>query len=215
MVIEAIQTAIPLRRCTQRIGRTIPVPGVSPCTAGQIGVAACPCSGLTAPDAYGRIANVAAFALTQRPQLVLEPLQERMAELAGAQRFEEAATMRDRAAAFAGAVRRQRLAEALRTAGTLHVRTGGVDLHLDRGRLVASGDGLPMPIAVEFDGAGSTDDRPPTRTEIDEMLILARHLADARRTELVECTGTWTLPVSRAADPARLREPNPSRRAAA
>lgn len=214
LVIEAIQTAIPLRRCTQRIGRIVPVPGVSPCTAGQIGAAACPCSGMTPPDAYGRIASLAALALGPQPELVLGPLQQRMAELAGAQRFEEAAAVRDRATAFAGAVRRQRLAESLRTAGALHVRSGGVDLHLRRGRLVASGDGLPMPLVVEFDGTGSGDDEPPRREEIDEMLILGRHLADARRAQLLECDGTWTLPVARAADPAPLRAPDASRRAA-
>jgi DNA polymerase-3 subunit epsilon len=214
LVIEAIQSAIPLRRCTQRIGKGIPLAGGGPCTAAQLGVAACPCSGMTPPDAYARIAHEAALALGSQPQLVLAPLQERMAELAGAQRFEEAAAVRDRAAAFAGAVRRQRLAEGLRAAGTLHVRSGAVDLHVVRGRLIASGDGLPMPLAVEFDGTGSADDRPPGRMEIDEMLILARHLADGgRKVQLVECDGAWALPVARAADPAPLRR-DPTRAAA-
>jgi DNA polymerase-3 subunit epsilon len=215
VVIEAIQSALPVRRCTQRIGRNLPLAGGAPCTAAQLGVAACPCSGMTPPDAYARIAAEVVLALTSHPHLVLRPLQERMAELAGAQRFEEAAAVRDRAAGFAAAVRRQRLAESLRGAGTLHVRSGAVDLHVERGRLVASGDGLPMPLAVEADGAGSTDDRPPGRLEIDEMLILARHLADGgRKVQLVECDGTWTLPVNRAADPAPLRR-DPATRAAA
>jgi DNA polymerase-3 subunit epsilon len=215
VVIEAIQSALPVRRCTQRIGRNLPLAGGAPCTAAQLGVAACPCSGMTPADAYARIAREVELALTSQPQLVLGPLQERMAELAGAQRFEEAAAVRDRAAAFAAAVRRQRLAESLRAAGALHVRSGAVDLHVVRGRLVASGDGLPMPLAVEADGAGSADDRPPGRLEIDEMLILARHLADGgRKVQLLECDGTWTSPVGRAADPAPLRR-DPATRAAA
>jgi hypothetical protein len=72
-----------------------------------------------------------------------------------------------------------------------------------------------MPLAVEFDGSGSADDRPPGRMEIDEMLILARHLADAgRKVELVECDGAWALPIARATDPAPLRR-DPATRAAA
>jgi len=204
-VIEAIQSAIPLRRCSLRIGRAGPL-AVAPCTPAQLGVAACPCSGATPPDAYARIAAEAALAMTGHPDLVLAPLQERMAELAGGMRFEEAAAVRDRAAAFAGAVRRQRLAVALRSAGAVHVRSGAVDLHVRRGRLVAAGEGLPMPIAVEFDGPGSPDGLPPGRFEIDELLILARHLADpARRIELLECDGEWALPILPAHDPAPLR----------
>ncbi len=207
LVIEAVHSAIPLRRCTQRLGRSGPL-AVTACTPAQLGVAACPCSGMTPPDAYARIAAEATLAMTDHPQLVLEPLQQRMAELAGSLRYEEAAAVRDRAAAFAGAVRRQRLAIALRSAGAIHVRSGDVDLHVDRGRLVAAGHGLPMPIAVEFDGSGSPDERPPGRLEIDEMLILARHLAAAsHRVELVECTGSWSLPTRHAHDPATLRTP--------
>lgn len=222
LVIEAIQSAIPLRRCTQRVRRSAatsaPVhPGAAPactpaqpgassaCTPAQLGVAACPCSGLTPPDAYARIVAEARLAMTGHPDLVLGPLQQRMAELAGSLRFEEAAAVRDRAAAFASAVRRQRLAVALRSAGVVHVRSGDVDLHLERGRLVASGNGLPMPIAVEVDGSGSPDELPPGRLEIDEMLILARHLTEGRRTELLACDGEWALPVSPAHDPAPLR----------
>jgi DNA polymerase-3 subunit epsilon len=209
LVIEAVQSAIPLRRCTQRIGRRGGViDGLAPCTAAQLGVASCPCSGTTSADAYARIAAEALLAITRHPELVLGPLQARMAELAGSLRFEEAAAVRDRAAAFAGAVRRQRLAEGLRGAGALHVRAGDVDLHIERGRLVASGAGLPMPIAVELDGVASPDELPPARHEIDEMLVLARSLCEgARRPELVECHGTWAMPALPAHDPLPLRPP--------
>ena len=47
-VIEAIQTAVPLRRCTQRVGRT---PSRSaPCASAQLGVSTCPCAGGVDPE---------------------------------------------------------------------------------------------------------------------------------------------------------------------
>ena len=48
LVQEAIQTALPLRRCTQRLGRNYTAPLDAPmCSAAQLGVAHCPCSGTT------------------------------------------------------------------------------------------------------------------------------------------------------------------------
>ena len=44
--IEALQTAYPIRRCTTHIGpRYIVEPDAAPCSAAQLGVAPCPCSG--------------------------------------------------------------------------------------------------------------------------------------------------------------------------
>ena len=47
LVVEALQAALPLRRCSVRLGRSHqPPPDASPCAAAQMGVAACPCAGL-------------------------------------------------------------------------------------------------------------------------------------------------------------------------
>ena len=46
LVIEAIQSAAPLRRCRPWLGRNyVAPPGAARCTAAQLGVAECPCSG--------------------------------------------------------------------------------------------------------------------------------------------------------------------------
>ena len=46
LVVEALQSALPLRRCSTRLGRTfVAPPGATPCAAAQMGVAACPCAG--------------------------------------------------------------------------------------------------------------------------------------------------------------------------
>ncbi len=106
-VIEAIQTALPIRRCATRIGRNY-VPRDALCTAAQLGVSMCPCSGILSETEYYEVVDTVSRALTGQPDLVFGPLEQRMTELASAERFEEAADVRNEAATFARAVGRQR-----------------------------------------------------------------------------------------------------------
>jgi DNA polymerase III subunit epsilon len=129
---EAIETALPLRRCGRPIGkRAVPGDGAtcpaSPCVPGQLGVAACPCSGLTDPIVYAAIAANAVRALTDDPALVLDPLVVRMHSLAEQARFEEAAVTRDRLNALGRALRTRREIDAVRYAGRLVVHARSPD----------------------------------------------------------------------------------------
>ena len=134
LVVEAIETAAPLRRCRARVaaaGRD------STCTAAQLGVAMCPCSGIIDTDAYAVLVDRVILGLTERPEILLDPLRDRMRSLAFAERFEEAADTRDRAESLAAALRRQRRIAVLRAAGRVRLRVpgqGGVEVH--DGRLV-------------------------------------------------------------------------------
>ena len=107
-VIDAIQTALPIRRCSTRIARKGFVPKEAPCTAAQLGVAMCPCSGGVDERDYAVVVDTVARAITGEPDLVLQPLRDRMERLANTERFEEAADTRDRAAAFVRAMSRVR-----------------------------------------------------------------------------------------------------------
>src|SRR5690606_19242048 len=112
-------------------------PGRAPCTPAQLGVSLCPCAGTVSREAYAEVVELARIGLCDDPNRLLEPLRRRMDELAAAERFEEAADARDRAAALAGALRQQRRLEALRRAEHLVVEVpghGGAELA--RGRLV-------------------------------------------------------------------------------
>ncbi len=60
--------------------------------------------------------------LRHDPSRLLEPLERRMLALAAEQRFEEAADVRDRAAALARALRRQRQLDGLLTSGRIVIR---------------------------------------------------------------------------------------------
>ena len=200
LVIEAIDSVVPLRRCTAKLGRRYVAPVASPtCTAAQLGVAECPCSGTADADRYASAVEMVTRGLGGDPDVLLHPLRDRMLTLARAQRFEEAASVRDRAQALAGAIKRQRMIDHLRNTRQLDLHIGDVRFEFDHGRLVHSGvDGtlslgltLPPP-------ATSPLDAPLSRHAVDETLCIARYLeANCQRITLVRCTGEWTQPVQR------------------
>ena len=174
-VIEAIETVVPLRRCTDRPGRNR---RDAPCTAAQLGVATCPCAGGVDEATYARLVEQVHKGLTTRPELLLDPLAERLRRLAAEGRFEEAADVRDRAAALAGALRRQRRIESLRAAGTLTVALpGGEVATLVDGLLVASASGTGTAQATlaldhpDLPAGGALD-----RAVADEILCIAAEL---------------------------------------
>ena len=148
--------------------------------------------------AYARAVATATAALTTTPELVLEPLWRRVvtaqrpAALRGGRR--RAATGRT---AFAGAVRRQRLADALRAAGELEVQLGGGDAAHRRRRARRRGRAragsaspcrwprrpphrCPLPCRVP----------PPTRCSCWPGLL--DHAGE--RARILWCSGEWSRP---------------------
>lgn len=131
-VAEAIHTAVPLRRCTGAPGKRL-----APCAAAQLGVALCPCDGAVSEAQYAVVVDRLRQGLTGDARVLLAPLTRRMDDLAATERFEEAADMRDRAAALTQALRRQRRFDALRQAGRVVLEApGGGGAELAGGRLV-------------------------------------------------------------------------------
>ena len=186
LVAEAIESAVPLRRCT---GKPTKTPRLAACTPAQLGVALCPCAGGVAEDDYRVAVDTVVRGLTVEPSLLLQPLEDRMRALAAAQRYEEAASVRERAAALSRAIARQRRLDALRRAGrvTLTIEGEGTAV-LQRGRLLRTSDGG----LFDTDVAG-----PVPRELVDELMAVASYLdAKAGRLRLVESEGelAWPLP---------------------
>ena len=105
-VVEAIESVVPLRRCRQPVS-----PGAvrsAPCTAAQLGVATCPCAGGVDSTEYAAHVQRVLVGLTSDPATLLGPLRERMNEHAAAQRFEEAALVRERLTHLSRALQRDR-----------------------------------------------------------------------------------------------------------
>src|SRR5581483_4319695 len=112
LVIDAVECVLPLRRCRAplRLGQ---VTRDAPCAPAQLGAALCPCSGGEDASRYGAVADVVRRGFTREPDLLMDPLRERIAALAHAERFEEAADVRDRMAALSATLVRQRRTEML------------------------------------------------------------------------------------------------------
>jgi DNA polymerase-3 subunit epsilon len=214
LVIDAIESVVPLRRCTLK-PRGTPLRD-APCAPAQLGVATCPCAGAITANEYAVHVRRARMALQTAPELLLEPLRTRLQALARAERFEEAADVRDRAEALAGVLRRQRRLEGLRASGRLVVqlpdRSGA---ELVGGRLERSWGPAPAPpgagagagagLQLELDG-GTVRIRPPPdngappapipRAEADELACVASWLdRNAARVRLVHCEGVLATPV--------------------
>jgi DNA polymerase-3 subunit epsilon len=208
LVREAIESAVPLRRCPRRLPQRFVADGGSPCVPAQLGVATCPCRGQIDDAGYAELTETVRLGLGPRPRLLLDPLEERMNRLADAERFEEAALTRDRLATLSRAIARQRLVDQLRATRSLVVHGPEGRLELRSGRLmIDDGPGadreLPLPSASEL---------PPGRHEIDELLVTARHLgktAATLRLELAAGTYASMLPVVPSYDVTRSRRAPP------
>jgi len=198
LVIEALHSVLPLRRCSVRLSaRHTPAPDAVSCSPAQLGVSMCPCAGDADRSRYDAAVAGAQRLFQGDADPVVEHLRVRMTELATAQRFEEAAMVRDRVSALLGAVRRQQLTDALRAAGRCTVRDGDRAWVVDHGRLVdvvvtgTVGRALPVdPPDVVDQG------RPLPRHQVDEALVVAKYFdKHAGRIEVVSCTGEWRFPL--------------------
>jgi len=181
-VAEAIETAVPIRRCTATPGRRPARSG--PCVAAQLGVASCPCAGGVTEAEYARFVATVRRGLLHDPSLLLEPIAAKMHALAAAERFEEAADLRDRGAALAQALRRQRRFDALRRAGRVVVEVDGSSrAELRGGRLIkawtVSAAGLaavPLPLDLDPcapDHLDPSPDPPLPKALADELACVA------------------------------------------
>ncbi|MGH8982949.1 MAG: exonuclease domain-containing protein [Acidimicrobiia bacterium] len=108
------------------------------------------------------VGSVVARALDGEPEVLTEPVEAHLAALVKAERFEEAAVTRDRLAALAGALARQRLLDTTRAMGA--VRIDGLDIA--GGRLVLAEDTQRV----------TDHDAVVLREEVDELLVVARWL---------------------------------------
>lgn len=186
-VQEAIETAVPIRRCTKKPGRDA---REGACASAQLGVSTCPCSGQIGEEGYAAIVDTVVRGLTGEPELLLAPLAARMRALAGAGRFEEAASMRDRASALARALNRQRRLDGLR-------RTGRLVVEIDGAGTAVLERGILQPQDQLFSPTGITPevplDGPLPKALADELGTVAAWLEQrAALVRVVECDGELT-----------------------
>jgi len=186
VVREAIETAVPLRRCPLRIGRRAELAPGPACVPAQLGVATCPCRAHVDDAAYGELVDTVRRGLTTDPALLVEPLASRMRRLAETERFEEAAATRDRLAALTRALHQRNTVVMLRRAHRIVLDSPEGRIELRNGRLV-------------LDGAEPTLDAPiDDREDADLLATVARWLRDnAGRVRVVHVDGELASPLPR------------------
>jgi len=210
LVVEAVHSVMPLRRCTARPGRGR---RTGPCLPAQLGTAHCTCSESFDDETYRNIVVRTRVALEHEHGWLTAPLADRMTELAQAERFEEAAQTRERLTALTGALERQSRFDRLRAAERLVVRhRDGIAVEFRRGRLTRMWVPPERPdptlgaIAARDVQAVPADPGPPSGGAlpmdlVDEFSVVAAWLeqhAASLRIERVE--GEWAGPVRRIPD---------------
>ena len=200
--MAAIHEAVPLRQCVQRLSprRTAPT-----CVLAEMGRCAAPCEGDLSPDEYAPTVAAARAVMEGDPRPVLDAALRRMATMSAQQRFEEASSHRDRAAAFLRAASRlQRLTAIASCPEIVAARRrfdGGWDLAVIRhGRLagatVAPVGSHPRPYIEALMATAETVTRGPgpipAATAEETDCILRWLNEDGVR--LVAIDGKWSSP---------------------
>ncbi len=198
---DAIEDALPLRRCTKAIGAR---KRVSACVLLELRRCSGPCTGKADADQYaGHVATLARCLDGGDPELLLAPLREKMRRYAAEQRYEQAAVTRDRLEALRRALDDRRRITTICAAGELvlarpHPRGREVTV-LRHGQLVSvtivpADDPIQLATNVPEDGpeliAG-----PPPRHLVDEIRLVAQWLDQvAGKAEVVAVSGTFASP---------------------
>ncbi len=214
-VVDAVTSVVPLRRCTARITRArlaaasgqLALDGLGDgsgpgrCAPAQLGVAVCPCAGDVSAADYDQLCATIRDGFTDEPDLLLGPLRDRITRLAAAERFEQAAEVRDRAATLAAGLHRIRRLEAWRRARRVVVsRADGAGAEIVHGRLHrawAPGD-APVDPAGPVGSTVEPPDGPIPREEVYERLCVVTELERARSPwRIVHVDGVLAEPARR------------------
>lgn len=208
LAAAALYDALPVRQCRQRLSLRSTS---AACALVELGRCPAPCEHRISVDEYARRA-VQPFhtATVGDPQPIIDALLARIESLAAAQRYEEAATVRERLAALLRAlIRMQRLTALTRIEEVVAARRaaeGGWELAIIRyGRLAGAGvsppgehprrtiDMIRATAETVLPGHGPT----PSATVEESERVLA--WLERPETRLVQATSGWALPARGAA----------------
>lgn len=206
--MAALHTVFPLRQCTQSLPAAPRRP--SACVLADLGSCGAPCTGTQSRADYSLVADRVRQVMWTDPAPAVEQLTSVMHDLAGQERFEEAAETRDRLSALLhGLTRMQRLAPLAATtqiiAAARHPLGGWEVMCIRHGRLAGSvvaprgADPTPYIDALVTSAEHVTAPTAPLPAAIiEETEIIARWLATPG-VRLVEVDGDWSCPVRGAA----------------
>lgn len=206
LAIDAIHEVLPIRQCKPKISMRSIV-SASPCALLDMGKCGAPCIGLQSLESYSTITTTAIKFLTIDARAVITAHETRMNELALAERFEEAAEVRNRLSAFIrGTARAQRIS-ALTKVSQIVTALKFADSNkwefvvIRHGRLVGSAlsaPGVSLAQTIESLTLCAEVVVPefsvlPASTH-EEIELLLNYL-ESPGLRLVEVVGQWKLPI--------------------
>lgn len=201
--IAALHESFPIRQCGGRLPK---LPSRNACALAEMGRCTAPCDGSVTIEAYASVVAAVRRAIGADPDVVTTLIGQRMERLAQAERFEDAASHRDRMTSFVrAAARSQRLAALTRCGEIVAARRAESrewEVHVVRfGRLAAAGVIPPHVSAREWTrdlraaadtvipGTGPT---PAATAEESEKILRWLQLPQVR---LVHVEGEWSCPI--------------------
>lgn len=198
-VRDAIHDAVPLRQCTDRLSVRRIVRRA--CALAGIGKCAAPCEGSVEPAAYAELAALVGAAWVGDPRPLVDPLRRKLADLSAAQRYEQAAVVRDRIATVVRACARMQRLRSLTSIAELVAAhpdgDGGWELSVVRhGRLAAAAHAPrgvhPTPVVnALLSTADAVDSDSPLLAEESEVILA---WLEAPGTRLVQASSPWSAP---------------------
>lgn len=206
--VDALHNAVPIRPCTQRIPARDP--HGEPCVLAELRGCAAPCAGHQTVAEYEPAVLVIRELIRGRTTAPLHNLVGSLTRAAAAQRYEAAATQRDRMITLIrGLARGQRLAALASIAELVAAQPnghGGWEIAVIRhGRLASAGvAGLgvaPIPVIDALIASATTvlpGPGPLRGAPVEEVSVLCRWLTEPG-TRLVRTTHPWSEPASSAA----------------
>jgi DNA polymerase-3 subunit epsilon len=195
--MAAVHESLPLRQCTTRLSPRSP--GTA-CALAGMGRCGAPCTGAQSVDEYAEVVTVFRAAVRSDPRALVAPLLARVERLAAAERYEDAAVLRDRIAVLLRAVRRRQRLESLAAVPELVLARPDGDAGwqltvVRRGRLVAAGL-APRGTSVratlaDLLATAETPEGPADEpaASVDETELVLRWM-EKPGTRLVQLTGT-------------------------
>lgn len=206
LAIEAIHEVLPIRQCKPKITNRS-ITSASPCALLDMGKCGAPCIGAQSVDSYFTITSTANQYLSTDSSEVIDRHESKMNELALAERFEEAAEVRNRLSAFIrGTARAQRIRALTRvpeiiTALKFADSAKWEFVIIRYGRLVGSAlskTGINISQTIESLKLTSEvvipNDAILPASSHEEVELLLNYL-DSPGLRLVEVTGEWKLPI--------------------
>jgi DNA polymerase-3 subunit epsilon len=216
--ITALHEALPLRQCTKRLsanGRS------ADCVLAQMGRCGAPCAGHESVEDYALIVERAAQMIQGDSREVVAALRQRMSNLSGEERYEDAGAVRDRLLHLVrAAARAQRIAPLANSAEIVAARAapqGGWEIICIRfGRLagttVAPPGADPQPYIEALAASAESvapSPAPSPSASAEETEQILRWL-ESTGVRMVSIDGEWTCPVHGAGAAHASLDPDPT-----